>query len=96
MLWSVINNWMAILKTAHATEEPAVFNGWRSEAGLFIRLLTLEMPHVTPEDRENRCSTAGDLSPGLLAKAAHQKQLTGGIGRSHVCLEKPRKGAFRF
>jgi hypothetical protein len=50
-VWLVITNWMAFLKTAHASEEPAGQTLTELKQGIY-QVLTLEMPYLTPEYRE--------------------------------------------
>jgi AcrR family transcriptional regulator len=69
-VWLVITNWMAYLKTAHATEEPAVLTLAELKQGIY-QVLTLELPHVTPEYREPVLALRETYRPGTFCQAAH-------------------------
>src|SRR5690554_6376801 len=50
-VWLVITNWMAFLKTAHASEEPASLTLTELKQGIY-QVLTLEIPYLTPDYRD--------------------------------------------
>lgn len=50
-VWLVVTNWMAFLKTAHATELSTSLTLTELKQGIY-QVLTLEIPYLTPEYRE--------------------------------------------
>lgn len=50
-VWLVITNWMAFLKTAHASEESANLSLTELKQGIY-QVLTLEVPYLTPAYRD--------------------------------------------
>ena len=50
-VWLIITNWMAYLKTAHASEGDGSLTLTHLKQGIY-QVLTLEIPHLRPEYRE--------------------------------------------
>lgn len=69
-VWLVITNWMAYLKTARATEDPAVLSRAELKQGIY-QVLTLELPYVTPEYREPVLALRETYRQGTFCQAAH-------------------------
>lgn len=63
-VWLVITNWMAFLKTAHASEEPSGLSLRELKQGIY-QVLTLEVPYVTPEYRERVLALREKFRPTL-------------------------------
>ncbi|MBN7770266.1 TetR/AcrR family transcriptional regulator [Marinobacter daepoensis] len=63
-VWLVITNWMAFLKTAHASEEPSGLSLGELKQGIY-QVLTLEVPYVTPEYRDRVLALREKYRPTL-------------------------------
>ena len=63
-VWLVITNWMAYLKTAHASEGDGSLTLTHLKQGIY-QVLTLEMPYLTPEFRDRVISLREHYRPEL-------------------------------
>ncbi|MGP4845165.1 TetR/AcrR family transcriptional regulator [Marinobacter sp. 1Y8] len=64
-VWLVITNWMAFLKTAHASHESDSVSRDQLKQGIF-QVLTLEMPYLMPDYREEVLQIRTRYRPDLL------------------------------
>jgi len=67
-VWLVITNWMAFLKTAHAADEPASLSLTELKQGIY-QVLTLEIPYLTTEYREQVMALREKYRPSLPERA---------------------------
>jgi hypothetical protein len=63
-VWLVITNWMAYLKTAHASEGDGSLTLTHLKQGIY-QVLTLEIPYLNPEYRERVMSLREKYRPQL-------------------------------
>ncbi len=63
-VWLVITNWMAFLKTAHASENDSALSLTELKQGIY-QVLTLEIPYLTPEFREDVLALREKYRPRL-------------------------------
>ncbi len=63
-VWLVITNWMAYLKTAHASEGDGSLTLTHLKQGIY-QVLTLEIPYLTPEYRERVMTLREKYRPEL-------------------------------
>jgi len=63
-VWLVITNWMAFLKTAHATDGPSGLTLGELKQGIY-QVLTLEIPWLTPACREQVLALREKYRPDL-------------------------------
>ncbi|MFV8569814.1 TetR/AcrR family transcriptional regulator [Marinobacter sp. SBS5] len=66
-VWLVITNWMAFLKTAHATTGDAGINLIELKQGIY-QVLTLEIPYLMPEYRDQVMALREKYRPNLSEK----------------------------
>ncbi len=72
-VWLVITNWMAYLKTAHATEGPAALSLVELKQGIY-QVLTLELPHVSAAYRERVLALRETYRPGTFCSTTRQNR----------------------
>ena len=63
-VWLVITNWMAFLKTAHASEDSASLTLTELKQGIY-QVLTLELPYLTPAYRDRVMALREKYRPSL-------------------------------
>ena len=63
-VWLVITNWMAFLKTAHASEASASLTLTELKQGIY-QVLTLEIPYLTADYREQVMTLREKYRPRL-------------------------------
>jgi AcrR family transcriptional regulator len=63
-VWLVITNWMAFLKTAHASENDSALSLTELKQGIY-QVLTLEIPYLTPEFRQDVLTLREKYRPRL-------------------------------
>lgn len=63
-VWLVITNWMAFLKTAHASGQAPELSLRELKQGIY-QVLTLELPYLTPEYRERVLALREKYRPAL-------------------------------